>query len=273
MFSKFSLSEESGIVFSKNEEEQRLINYEAYPSIKEKRKKLESKYKIFLSKEPLINLLYYTINKPLKIKPDEENRFKISKDKLNNLLLISKEKRTNKEIYKTKLYELLNPYHLAVEKQYIKSENLSEEIKSKLNVDKKEKIERGYELSQYEFYDKKSQKYFGYDLEDKYNYNLQSDNNNLREAVRNKYVLVKINNELDGFDKIMLLNPDFTVEELKLLVKFFYKGQLGYEVVDNICLYLSNYDLEITEDKKTMKELNDIFGKNQELDINITADY
>ena len=273
MFSKFSLSEESGIIFGKNQNGQRLFNSEAYSSLKEKRKKLESKYKLFLSKEPLINLLSYTVSKPIKIKPDEENRFQISKEKLNNLLLVSEGNRINKEIYKSKLYDLLNPYYLVVEKQYIKNENISEDIKLKLNKDKKEKIERGYELSKYELYDKKNQKYFCYDKEDKYNYNSQSDNEKLRDAVRNNYVLVKLTNESDGFDKNILLNPDFTIDELKLLIKFFYKVKLGYDAVDNIYLFLADIDNDISEEKKTIKELNELYGTNQELSIYISTDY
>lgn len=271
MFSKFSLSEESNNVFGKNHEDQRLFNKEPYPTLNQKRKKLESKYKSLLSKEPLINLLYYTINNPLKIKPDVENQFKITKNKLNNLLLIAEEKRVHKEIYKSKLYNLLNPYHLVEEKKYIKKENISDEIKSKLNQNKIEKTERGYEMSRFEFYDKNKKKYFGLDKDN--NYNLQSNKNTIKYAVDNNYIMVKISNESDEFEKILLLNPDFTVEELKLLIKFFYKIRLGYDAVNNISLYFLNCDTEISEDKKTMKELNKIFDNNQELNIVVTTDY
>lgn len=268
MFSKFSLSEESKNVFGKNNEDQILFNDEPYSILNQRRKQLESKYKSLLSKEPLINLLYYTINNPLKIKTDEENQFKITKKKLNALLIKSQEDRKHKEIYKTKLYDLLNPYHLVEEKKYIKKENISDEIKSKLNDNKEEKKEREYQLSRYELYDKESKIYFGLNKD-----NLQSDKYVIKYSVNNNYILVKINNESDGMEKTLLLNPDFTVEELKLLIKFFYKIKCGYDNVDNISLYFFNSDTKINEDKKTMKELNDIFENNDELNIVFTSDY
>ena len=123
-------------------------------------------------------------------------------------------------------------------------------------------------MSRYELYDKESKIYFGLNKD-----NLQSDKYVIKYSVNNNYILVKINNESDGMEKTLLLNPDFTVEELKLLIKFFYKIKCGYDNVDNISLYFFNSDTKINEDKKTMKELNDIFENNDELNFVFTSDY
>ena len=275
MFSKFAILDESLCLLSTNSEKQRLFNYQTFPYLNEKRKKLESKYLSFLNNEPSINLLAYNICNPLKIKEDKENKFKISKEDLNNLLIKSESNRLHKDIYNSKLYDLLNPYHLVVEKKYIKERYISDLVKSKFIHDKKEKDERGYKMSLYEFYDKKKKLYFGLQKKDS-SYNKVANNVVIKNAVDNKNILVKIRNESDYFEKILLLKPEFTVEELKLLIQFLYKVLLGVNNLSKIYLYYWDefgYEQEINQDKKTMEELHQLFGKHYELNIFITADY
>ena len=275
MFSKFSILDESLCLLSTNSEKQRLFNYQTFPSLNEKRKKLETKYSIFLNNESSNNLLAYSIFNPLKIKEDKDNKFKISKSDLNNLFIKSESNRMHKDIYNSKLYDLLNPYHLVLEKKYIKEKYISDLVKSKFIHDKKEKIERGYKMSLYEFYDKKKKIYFGLQKKDS-NYNKIENNVVIKNAVENNNILVKLRNESDCFEKILLLKPDFTVEELKLLIQFLYKVLFGVNNLDKIYLYYWDeigYEKEINQDKSTMEDLYQLFGKHYELSIFIAAEY
>ena len=120
MFSKLVLTKDSTNYISTNKDNQKICNNYTFLYLNEKKKDLESKYRIHEGKDPISNLLYYDISNPIKIKKDKDNKFRIDKDKLNELFLISEEKRLHKEIYKTKLYDLINPYYLVVEKKYIK---------------------------------------------------------------------------------------------------------------------------------------------------------
>ena len=273
MFSNFALLEESKAIIGINNENQKLFNNQTFATLNEKRKKIESKYLSFLKKEQQdpINLLSYSIFNPLKIKKDPETKFKIDKDKLNELFLISEDKRSHKEIYKTKLYELLNPYHLVIEKKYIKLKYISSSIRSKFMKDKEEIKERGYNISLNEYYDKNKNIYFGL-AQKNVQKNKIKNKDVIKNAVENKELLVRLINELDNFDKKLLLKPEFTLEDLKVLIVFLYKVSFGVNELKKISLYY-DYDFPIEDDQLTLADLYKKWGKNYELLIYINADY
>ena len=273
MFSKFALTKESTNYLSANKDNQRTYNNNTFLALNDKKKELESKYKILAGKEP--NLLSYTIFNPIKLKKDKDNKFRISKDKLNELFLISEEKRLHKEIYNSKLYDLLNPYHLVVEKKYIKGKYISDLVKSKFNHDKKEKIERGYDMSLDEFYDKKKKIYFGMESKDG-EYNCISNKEVIKKAVDEGDIVVRLANDSDGFEKTLLLKSDLTIDELKLLIKFLYKIKYCVFNISKLSLYYLDKmrkEVEINNDENTLEELNKTFGENYELNIYIVAEY
>ena len=275
MFSKLVLTKDSTNYISTNKDNQKTFNNYTFLNLNEKKKDLESKYRIHAGKDPISNLLYYDISNPIKIKKDKDNKFRIDKNKLNELFLISEEKRLHKEIYKTELYDLINPYYLVVEKKYIKQNYISDLVKSKFDQDKQEWTERGYDMSSDEFYDKKKKIYFGMEPKDG-EYNRIPTKDVIKNAVNNGDIAVRLINEADGFEKILLLKPDMTVDELKMLIIFLYKVKLCVYKINTLSLYYfdkTRNDIEINDDEKTLEELNKTFGDNHEMNIYIAAEY
>ena len=274
MFSKISLSEESNIVIGLNNENQKVFNNQAYSTLDEKRKAIEKKYRLFL-KEKTNDLLSYSIFNPIKIKNDKNNLFKIDKMKLNQIFIQSEEKRAHNEIYKSKLYELLNPYYLVFEKKYINEKYLSDNIKSKINKERDEIRERDNNMSLNKYYDKKNNIYFAL-LKKNNAYNKVDNQVLLNNAIKNKDFLVKLKNEDDGFEKNLLLHNFFTMKELKLLIAFIYRSVLSVNDPGKINLFYlnNNYDdVYILNENKTLLDLSKEMNKKYELEIFITAEY
>ena len=274
MFSKFALLEESNCILGVDQQGERFFNGLKFPVLHEKMKKLEKKYCPFLKEDP-VNLLLYSLHNPIKLVKDRENKFQIEKDKLNDLLIESEEKRMHRDIYKSKLYELLNPYHLVIEKKYISENNISREIRRSLQKDKQEKKEREYELSPNEYYDKEKKIYFG--LADK-NDKLNKKNNKeiFENAIENKDVLLRLINIQDGFEQFFFINPKITTGELKTMVSFLYKLNRGIKELRKINLYYLNdldIEVEINGDELNLGYMYQTLGKNYELVIYINVDY
>ena len=274
MFSKITLLEESNVVIGVNNENQKVFNNQSYSTLYEKRKSIENKFKLFLKEKPN-DLLSYIIFNPIIIKKDKNNIFKIDKMKLNQIFSQSEEKRAHNEIYKSKLYELLNPYYLVFEKKYIEEKYLSDSIKAKINKEKDEIRNRDYNISSNKFYDKKNNVYFAL-LKPNNAYNKVDNRLLLNNAVKNKDFLVKLKNEDDGFAKNLLLHNDFTMKELKLLIAFIYRSVLYVNDPGKINLFYlnNNYDdVYILNENKTLLDLSKEMNKKYELEIFITAEY
>ena len=274
MFSKITLLEESNVVIGVNNENQKVFNNQSYSTLYEKRKSIENKFKLFLKEKPN-DLLSYSIFNPIIIKKDKNNLFKIDKMKLNQIFSQSEEKRAHNEIYKSKLYELLNPYYLVFEKKYIEEKYLSDSIKAKINKEKDEIRNRDYNISSNKFYDKKNNVYFAL-LKPNNAYNKVDNRLLLNNAVKNKDFLVKLKNEDDGFAKNLLLHNDFTMKELKLLIAFIYRSVLYVNDPGKINLFYlnNNYDdVYILNENKTLLDLSKEMNKKYELEIFITAEY
>ena len=274
MFSKFSLLIESNSFIGSIGLDQKIFNNQNFESLNEKKMKLESKYTPFL-KEKSMDLLLYSLFNPMKIKKDKDNKFRIDRDKLNELFNLSEDKRNHAEIYNTELYKLLNPYYLAVEKRYIKRSSLSDEINSKLRQYEEELRERESKMSSDELYIRQKHIYFG--LAGKNNsYNKEKNNLIINNAIENKNILVRIQNEGDQFKKNFLLEPDFTVEELKLLIIFVYKAFYGVNDLRDLKLFYaknSYSEIYFDDNSKTLSEIAKEAGNKNELDIFITVQY
>lgn len=274
MFSKLSILEESNVFIGENDENLKVFNNHSYNTLCEKRNILEKKYKSFLREKPN-DLLSYNIFNPIKIKKDKNNLFKIDKIKLNDIFVQSEEKRSHNEIYKSKLYELLNPYYLAFEKKYINEKYLSDVIKSKINKEREEIRDREYNISLNKLYDKKNNIYFAL-LKKNNNYNKIDNDTLLNNAVNNKDILVRLKNEDDGFEKNILLHNDFTMKDLKFLIAFIYRSVFAVNDPGEIKLFYlnANYeDIYIVNEQKTLLELSKEMKNKYELEIFITAEY
>ena len=109
MLSKFSLCDESKVVIGINDSQKKTFNDLTFDDLYDKRRKLESRYKLTL-KEKQNDLLSFSVFNPIKIEKIKNNKYKINKSKLNDLFIESEEKRLHKDIYNTSLFELINPY-------------------------------------------------------------------------------------------------------------------------------------------------------------------
>ena len=137
--------------------------------------------------------------------------------------------------------------------------------------DKEEIKERGYNISLNEYYDKNKNIYFGL-AQKNVQKNKIKNKDVIKNAVENKELLVRLINELDNFDKKLLLKPEFTLEDLKVLIVFLYKVSFGVNELKKISLYY-DYDFPIEDDQLTLADLYKKWGKNYELLIYINADY
>ena len=240
MLNQINMCESPIVVIGYNEEKETTFNNEIFTSLLSKKKQLESKFSPCI-KEKSDDLLCYNIFYPMILSHDENTKYKISKENLNKIFKESNEKRYHKEIYKSKLFELINPYH----------------------------------LSPNEFYDKKNQIYFRL-IPKKNKHNKIRNNQLIKLAIKNYDILVRLKNEDDCFDKNFLLRPSFKVRELKSLISFVYKTVLHVGNPGKVSLFYYNEtytEVYILDENKTLKELGKEMKNKFVLDIFINAEY
>lgn len=273
MLSKFSLCDESKVVIGINDDQKKTFNDLTFNDLYDKRRKLDSRYKLIL-KEKQNDLLSFSVFNPIKIEKIKNNKFKINKSKLNDLFIESEEKRFHKDIYNTNLFELINPYHLIVEKKYIREKYVSDRFKSKFKKEKEKLKEREYAICLDKYHDEKNDAYF--QLPHKSDaYNRVKNQTIIKNAIQNHYFLVRLKNSNDKFDKNVLLSPDFTIDELKSLVKFIYRA-VFVENPQNIELFYLNdlyEEVFILDDNKSLLDISKEQNYNNDLEINIHAIY
>jgi len=274
MFSNISFPKDPISIISQNEQKEKTFNDENYASLYIKKKIINMKYNANQEEKPESILCYHML-RPFNISFNRNTKFRISKEALNKLFSDLEQKRHHKEIYGSKLFELSNPYHLIIEKNYISQKYISEEIKAKFEEEKEEMLEREYALSPNEYYDKKNQIYlrFGSKIN---KLNKMKNNILIRKAVAKCDILVRIKNEEDCFDKYFLLNPGFKICELKSLVAFIYKTKLFVENPGKITLfyYNNNYRIiYIEDDNRTLLDILKEMNCGFVLDIFINTEY
>ena len=265
----FSLSENSinSIGITK---EERTYNNKTFKMLHNKRKNLDNQFKIFLKEK---DLLSYYIIKSIKLDLNQNAKIKMHKKDLDIFFNESKDKRCHKEIYNTKIYNIINPYNL-VEDGFVKIKYISKEIRSSFNQEKERLKERENSIMNNKFYDKN--KKISFELAPKeHRFNTISYSKMLNDAVKSHCLIVKLKNEEDDFKKILLLIPDFTVNELKSLIQFIYKVIYGI-IIDNLNLYYKNnyyMEIPIENNDKTLKELAGEMHCENELEIFIQTEY
>jgi len=246
-----------------------MFNSEIYPSLLSKKRRLESKFILCIREKPE-DLLSYNIFYPIKIAYKPNKCYATTQDSIDDILKESREKKFHKDIYRSYLFKLINPYYL-VENDYLDEKYISKEIKDKFNEERADLIERDYALSPNEFYDKKNQICFGFPSK-KNKYYKTRNSVVLKAAVKNCDILVRLKNEDDCFDRNFLLRPSFRVSELKSLISFIYKTVLhvGNPGKINLFYYSDTFsEVYITEDNKTMKEIGKEMKNKFVLDLNI----
>ena len=278
MMDNFELKDESNNVIGINYQENRTYNGQVFKYLNKKKNYLEDKYKnLSTFKEKKSDLLsYYTFN-PIKLCRNENMRYKIKKSELNKFFIDSKEKRLHKDIYNSKLYDLINPYNLIKEK-FIKYKHISNEIQRTFQEEQHLIKERENSINTNKYFDKT--KNISFELlkkNDKSTYNLISDKKMLSNAIREQQFLVTLKNMNDSFNKMLLLSPSFTISELELLIKFIYRAVYKEDKIEmiNLYYYKSNIDSEILifPKEKTLRELSKEMDSRIELEILIQTFY
>ena len=278
MMDNFELKDESNNVIGINYQENRTYNGQVFKYLNKKKNYLEDKYKnLSTFKEKRSDLLsYYTFN-PIKLCRNENMRYKIKKSELNKFFIDSKEKRLHKDIYNSKLYDLINPYNLIKEK-FIKYKHISNEIQRTFQEEQHLIKERENSINTNKYFDKT--KNISFELlkkNDKSTYNLISDKKMLSNAIREQQFLVTLKNMNDSFNKMLLLSPSFTISELELLIKFIYRAVYKEDKIEmiNLYYYKSNIDSEILifPKEKTLRELSKEMDSRIELEILIQTFY
>jgi len=278
MMLNFELKDESNNVIGINNQENRTYNGQAFKYLNKKKNYLEDKYKNLSSfKEKRSDLLsYYSFN-PIKLCKNENMRYKIKKSELNKFFIDSKEKRLHKDIYNSKLYDLINPYNLVKDK-LIKCKHISSEIQRTFTEEQHLMKERENSINTNKYCDKS--KNISFELlkkSDKNPFNLISDKKVLSNAIREQQFLVTLKNMNDSFSKVLLLSPSFTVGELELLIKFIYRAVYKEDKIEmiNLYYYKSNIDSEILimPKEKTLRELSKEMNSKIELEILIQTLY
>jgi hypothetical protein len=278
MMINFELKDESNNVIGINSHENRTYNGQIFKYLNKKKSYLEDKYKnLNTFKEKRSDLLsYYSFN-PIKLCKNEIMRYKIKKSELNKFFIDSKEKRLHKDIYNSKLYDLINPYNLVKEK-FLKSRQISNEIQRTFTEEQHLIKERENSINTNKYFDKS--KNISFELlkkSDKNPFNLISDKKVLSNAIREQQFLVTLKNMNDSFSKVLLLSPSFTVGELELLIKFIYRAVYKEDKIEmiNLYYYKSNIDSEILimPKEKTLRELSKEMNSKIELEILIQTLY
>ena len=261
----FKLSESSRNAIGMSSEG-RTYNNKTFKILNSKRKLIDKQFGNYIKEEHL--LLFYYISQPIKLDINPNTKFKINKKNLNEFFNISKEKKLHKEIYGTKLFNLINPYYLVSEKNYIKPKYVDREILNTFTLEKERLKERDTTVMNNLFYDKNKKLYFELPPKD-HELNRISNDRMLNEAVRNHCFIVRLKNEEDDFQKILLLRPDFTVNELIALIQFLYKVMKGMNV-EKLYLYYNNNlycEVPIKDINKTLRNLSKEMKSELELEL------
>ena len=268
----FSIKEESKLLVETNLMLETMINGNTYKNLEKKNKKLLSRFEGMTEKNDLI---FYRILNPLYINKNKTMKFSIDKNGLNDLFLDYKEKRNNNEIYSSELYELLNPYYLVEKKKFLNRKHISKEILDEFKEEAELINERQKNKDKNQLYDKGSNILFKLATkEDKSNKikNIKLIN----DCINDNCLIVRLkNNEDNIFDKILLLKPDFTIDELKLLIKFIYKVKYEKQFIDIKDLYYEDslYNYLKIENVKCLGDLAKKLKEKYELTIYIDAQY
>lgn len=243
-----------------------------------KRKNLErfKEYKNFIEEnETPESLLYYSISKPFVIDKNN-NKGQLTKEKLNELLSRAK-KNDLKDIYKSPLYKLLNPYYIALEKKYVSINDINEENQQSLKKDKEDLLVNETAMTNDKFFDK----------ETKAMISISSVEENVNEIISKsvgKKILVKLINQEDNFSSHLLLNPNTTISELKSIIKFLYHNQKLANIIEfyEICVYEHNnpdtlsetdYEDEGNNSSTTIKDICEKIKEPYEVDFYISLAY
>ena len=275
----FAISEDSKLIMSINDDKEVLFNDKSYKFLNKKRAQFNSRLEFITETEKEKNdlIFYYSLN-PMKLVKNPNMKFKISKDDLNKFFIESREKKENKEnkeIYYTKLYELINPYHLIQEKKYINKKYISQENLKILEQEKEVLIERENNKYKNKYYDKN--KRISFELpKNQREFNYIKNGELIKKCIDQKCLVVKLTNLFDDFSEILLLQPNFGLEELIVLIRFLYKTKYDQNNIKSLNLY-NQEDLKDKIDLEKIKTLKDLYEKlkpkTYELSIFIDAQY
>lgn len=276
MMKNFSLCEESepkvGVMISTQE---RTFGGNSFKTLNSKRLKLNSKFLIIGENDYNNNLLFYNTSNPLILKKDanKKMRFTINKDDLNKLFKDSINMRNNKEIYDNKLFELLIPSYL-VDKGFVSKKFISKENLKNFELEKDILKEREINKNNNKYFDRINNISFELlDKEDKLN--KIKNRKVIKNCINDNCYVVKVKNIDDDFNASFLLKPNFTIEELKALIKFAYKVKRQIKDIEEIKLYYdeSCQDNFKLENYLTMFDISNKIKTKFELIIYIVADY
>ena len=198
MMQNFTLSDNSKNIIKVNTNGEGIFNERTYRMLCNKRKNLNSQFKSL--NENKNDLLYYYISKPVIINANNNTKFKINKNELNHFFKISNEKRKEKEISKSKLYQLMNLYHLVAEKKYIPKKYISKEILDTFDEEKETLKESVNDIDENKFYNSNKQIYFELAEKD-HIYNRIDNEKLLNDAIKTHCMIVKVINEDDSFNR------------------------------------------------------------------------
>ena len=234
----FSLCEESepkvGVMISTQE---RTFGGNSFKTLNSKRLKLNSKFLIIGENDYNNNLLFYNTSNPLILKKDanKKMRFTINKDDLNKLFKDSINMRNNKEIYDNKLFELLIPSYL-VDKGFVAKKFISKENLKNFELEKDILKEREINKNNNKYFDRINNISFELlNKEDKLN--KIKNRKVIKNCINDNCYVVRVKNIDDDFNASFLLKPNFTIEELKALIKFAYKVKRQIKDIEEIKLY------------------------------------
>ena len=283
----FSITEDSKLIISINDEKEKLCNNKSYKFLSKKRDQINSLLKNIQEekekeekekeeKEEVKNYLisYYSLN-PIKLVKNPNMKFKINKDDLNKFFIESKEKKENKEIYYSELYKLINPYYLIQEKKYINKKYISKENLETLEQEKEALIERDNNKCSNKYYDRNKKILFELPRNQR-EFNHIKNNELIKNCIDEKYLVVRIANCWDDFNEILLLKPNFGLDELIILIRFLYKAKYGQNSIKSFHLF-DHEDYKDGLDLEQIKTLKDLYKKikpeKPELSIYIDAQY
>ena len=266
------INENSNLVLGLNKQGEKVVNGNTFQMLHHKRTKMNYTFDSIPEKDDLY--IYTTLN-PMILEKNQKMKFKINKNDLNQFFLESNEKRNEKEIYNSELFKLINPYYLVEETDYLNKKYLSSEILNSLNEEKETLKERNTNMFSNQYYDKKRKIFFGIPRKE-HKFNKIKKDELIKDSIKDKCLVVRLKNTEDGkFNKILLLKPDFTFDELKILIKLIYKAKYGIKNINEINLYYRDifYNEAKVENFRTLSELSRKINTKYELTIYIEAHY